>query len=194
MNQEKRQYNLRKRENSLNLYSPTRSRQTKTNSNSSSLTSSISSPSTPSTSSFSSSSLVNEQTTTSINLSDTPSHSYNSTSSSSTSSSSSSISINEQLLSSETQVQTGNIELFTPLPISTSETLPAQLPLVKLNSISPSNTITVTTNFQIFRVHEIDSSNEKFTIDCGISFRWDDPHLAKIIDGQAYSSHPAIVR
>jgi hypothetical protein len=60
-------------------------------------------------------------------------------------------------------------------------------------SSAPSK-IYVQVNIQIFRILFIDDSTETVTLDMGISFMWDDPHVAARCQGVNFSSHPQISR
>jgi hypothetical protein len=52
----------------------------------------------------------------------------------------------------------------------------------------------VSVNAQLFKVVNVDDSNELVTVDMGISFEWHDPYLAKECGGKMWSSHPHIKR
>ena len=58
----------------------------------------------------------------------------------------------------------------------------------------PHDQIKVQVNVQLFRLLNIDESTETVTLDLGISFKWEDPHLAAMGLDVNYSTHPSISR
>ena len=54
--------------------------------------------------------------------------------------------------------------------------------------------ICVQVNVQLFRILHIDDTTENVTLDLGISFLWDDPHVAAYHGHCSYSTHPHISR
>lgn len=68
--------------------------------------------------------------------------------------------------------------------------------LKQIGSQDPTTTtkIYVQVNIQIFRILYIDDSTETVTLDMGISFMWEDPHVAWRCNGVNFSSHPHISR
>ena len=55
--------------------------------------------------------------------------------------------------------------------------------------------IDVQLNVQIFRLRKIDNSTEEVTLDLGITFMWNDPHLIHNTKGKHnFSTHPSISR
>jgi hypothetical protein len=55
--------------------------------------------------------------------------------------------------------------------------------------------IEVQLNVQIFRLRRIENSSEEVTLDLGITFMWEDPHLIDLArGGKNFSTHPSISR
>ena len=65
---------------------------------------------------------------------------------------------------------------------------------VFLNGGTEDSPMMVSVNTQLFKVVNVDDSNELVTVDMGISFEWHDPYLAKECGGKMFSSHPHIKR